>query len=165
MDMWLRIDRGTETDARALLSASCGATRWVASMLARRPFGSREALLDAARDEWFALSPDDWREAFLHHPAIGDVGSLRERFPATHQLSASEQAGVAAASDDTLTRLADGNRRYRERFGYTFIVCAAGKSAGEMLRLLEARLGNDPDVEIGVAAEEQAKITALRLTK
>ena len=134
-------------------------------MLARRPFGSREALLDAARDEWFALSPDDWREAFLHHPAIGDVRSLRERFPATHQLSASEQAGVAAASDDTLTRLADGNRRYRERFGYTFIVCAAGKSAGEMLRLLEARLGNDPAVEIGVAAEEQAKITALRLTK
>ncbi len=119
MDMWLRIDRGTETDARALLSASCGATRWVARMLARRPFGSREALLDAARDEWFALSPDDWREAFLHHPAIGDVGALRERFPATHQLSASEQAGVAAASEDTLNRLADGNRRYRERFGYT----------------------------------------------
>jgi 2-oxo-4-hydroxy-4-carboxy-5-ureidoimidazoline decarboxylase len=132
-------------------------------MLVRRPFGSSEALLGAAREEWFALSPDDWREAFLHHPEIGDVKSLRERFPATHQLSAGEQTGVAAASDDVLNRLAEGNRRYRERFGYTFIVRATGRSTTEMLRLLEERLENDPSVEIGVAAEEQAQITALRL--
>jgi 2-oxo-4-hydroxy-4-carboxy--5-ureidoimidazoline (OHCU) decarboxylase len=70
---------------------------------------------------------------------------------------------VAAASDDVLNRLAEGNRRYRERFGYTFIVRATGRSTTEMLRLLEERLENDPSVEIGVAAEEQAQITALRL--
>jgi 2-oxo-4-hydroxy-4-carboxy-5-ureidoimidazoline decarboxylase len=155
MDTWLRIDRGSEIEARASLAAACGATQWVARMLARRPFGSREALLRAAHDEWAALSPDDWREAFLHHPEIGDVTSLRERFPTTHDLSSREQAGVDGASE--------GNRRYRERFGYTFIVCATGKSAGEMLRMLEARLGNDPAMEIEVAADEQAKITALRL--
>jgi 2-oxo-4-hydroxy-4-carboxy-5-ureidoimidazoline decarboxylase len=163
MDTWLRIDRGSEIEARASLAAACGATQWVARMLARRPFGSREALLRAAHDEWAALSPDDWREAFLHHPEIGDVTSLRERFPTTHDISSREQAGVGGASEAVLRRLAEGNRRYRERFGYTFIVCATGKSAGEMLRMLEARLGNDPAMEIEVAADEQAKITALRL--
>ena len=163
MDTWLTIDRGSEAEARAALAAACGATRWVARMLARRPFGSREALVRAARDEWIALPSEDWREAFTHHPEIGDVAALRDRFPATHHLSSREQAGVGDASEEVLNRLAEGNRRYRERFGYTFIVCATGKSAGEMLRLLEARLGNDPVIEIEVAAEEQAKITALRL--
>jgi 2-oxo-4-hydroxy-4-carboxy-5-ureidoimidazoline decarboxylase len=165
MATWREIDRATDEQARALLLAACGSSRWIDRMLGRRPFGSEAALLEAARDEWFALDSGDWQEAFRHHPEIGDVPSLRERFPATHQQSAREQAGVHGATDDVLRRLADGNRRYRERFGYTFIVCATGKSAEEMVRLLEARLEHDRQVEIRVAAVEQAQITALRLQR
>ena len=62
-----------------------------------------------------------------------------------------------------LEALADGNRRYEERFGYIFIVCASGRTAAEMLAMLTARLRNDPTREIQIAAAEQAKITALRL--
>jgi 2-oxo-4-hydroxy-4-carboxy-5-ureidoimidazoline decarboxylase len=132
-------------------------------MLARHPFGSLENLLRDARTEWFALMPDDWREAFDHHPKIGDRESLRRRFPATHQLSEREQAGVAQASDAVLDALSDGNRAYEAQFGYIFIVCATGRSADEMLTMLRERLANDPGTELRVAAEEQAKITALRL--
>lgn len=132
-------------------------------MLARRPFASEDAALAAARDEWIRLSPDDWREAFSHHPTIGDRGSLRARFPRTHELSTREQAGVAAASDAVLDSLAEANQQYQRKFGYIFIVCATGKRADEMLTLLEARLQNDPDTEIRTAAEEQARITAIRL--
>jgi 2-oxo-4-hydroxy-4-carboxy-5-ureidoimidazoline decarboxylase len=132
-------------------------------MLGRRPFLSREALFAAARDEWFALSRADWREAFTHHPRIGDRGSLRWRFAGTRHLSEKEQAGVAGATDDVLAALAEANAAYELKFGYIFIVCATGRSAGEMLAMLKARLGNDPDTEIRAAAEEQAKITELRL--
>ena len=132
-------------------------------MMARRPFGSRDALLAAAQEEWDRLSENDWREAFTHHPKIGDSSALRERFPATHALSAREQIGVDGASDTVLEALADGNRRYEERFGYIFIVCASERTAAEMLAMLTARLGNDPTREIQIAAAEQAKITALRL--
>jgi 2-oxo-4-hydroxy-4-carboxy-5-ureidoimidazoline decarboxylase len=134
-------------------------------MLARRPFGSRIELLTAARDEWNALESADWREAFAHHPRIGDRNALAARFPATHELSAREQAGLAGATAGALDALAEGNRRYEEKFGYIFIVCAAGKSANEMLALLEARLPNDEPTELRVAATEQAKITELRLQK
>jgi len=133
-------------------------------MLARWPFATLTDALTAGREEWFALTPDDWREAFTHHPKIGDRDTLRRRFPATHQLSEREQSGVAGAPDDVLDALAAANRAYEERFGYIFIVCATGKSANEMLAILNQRLGNEPAVEIGVAAEEQAKITALRIT-
>jgi 2-oxo-4-hydroxy-4-carboxy-5-ureidoimidazoline decarboxylase len=64
-----------------------------------------------------------------------------------------------------LERLAAGNRAYEARFGYIFIVCATGKSAGEMLAILEQRLANDPGEELHIAAEEQRKITRLRLAK
>ena len=132
-------------------------------MLARRPFDGEDAALTAAREDWVRLSPDDWREAFLHHPTIGDREALGARFPLTHQLSTREQAGVAAAGDAVLDSLAEGNKQYQRKFGYIFIVCAAGKRADEMLALLEARLQNDPDTEIRVAGAEQAKITAMRL--
>lgn len=132
-------------------------------MLARRPFGSRDALLEAAREEWWALSPDGWLEAFSHHPRIGDRASLAARFPATHQLSAREQAAVGDATEDVLTALADANQAYVDRFGFIFIVCATGKTTNEMLELLRERLPNDRDTELRIAAEEQAKITELRL--
>lgn len=163
MELWRRIDAAAPDDARELLRTACGSTRWVERMLSRRPFGSAERALAAAREEWFALGPGDWREAFAHHPRIGDVDALRRRFGAAGHLSEKEQAGVAGASEALLAALADGNREYEQKFGYIFIVCATGRSAGEMLDSLTARLGNDPDREIRIAAEEQAKITGIRL--
>jgi 2-oxo-4-hydroxy-4-carboxy-5-ureidoimidazoline decarboxylase len=158
-----RIDDASPDRARAFLQACCGSTRWVERMLAVRPFGTTDILLSAARREWFALTPEDWKEAFTCHPKIGDREALRARFPATHRLSEREQAGMSAASDQTIEALLEGNAAYERRFGYIFIVCATGKSAGEMIDLLTARLQNDPGTEVRIAAEEQAKITELRL--
>lgn len=121
-------------------------------------------MLAAAREEWFALSESDWLEAFSHHPKIGDRASLAARFPATHDLSAREQASVGSAHANVIDALAEGNEAYLERFGFIFIVCATGKSAEEMLQLLRDRLPNDRATELRNAAEEQAKITALRLS-
>jgi 2-oxo-4-hydroxy-4-carboxy-5-ureidoimidazoline decarboxylase len=159
-----RVDTCPTDEAVALLRQACGSARWVERMLARRPFGTLDALLHAAREEWFALSPEDWLQAFAEHPRIGDRASLARKFPDTHHLASREQAGVAGAGADVLTALAEGNAAYEDRFGYIFIICATGLDAGTMLSRLHERLGNDPLTELHVAAEEQAKITALRLS-
>ena len=156
------LDAATDADARALLTRACGASRWVDRMMARRPFGGDARLLRAARIEWFGLTEADWLEAFSHHPQIGDREPTA-RFQATHDLSAKEQAGVGRAGDEVLSALADANQTYLDRFGFIFIVCATGKTAEEMLQLLRDRLPHDRATELRVAAEEQAKITALRL--
>ncbi|MEX2269935.1 MAG: 2-oxo-4-hydroxy-4-carboxy-5-ureidoimidazoline decarboxylase [Vicinamibacterales bacterium] len=158
------LDALSPEDARAMLTRACGASRWVDRMMARRPFGSDARLLRTARIEWFGLTEVDWLEAFSHHPKIGDRASLAERFPATHDLSAIEQAGVGRADDEVLSALAEANQTYLDRFGFIFIVCATGKTAEEMLALLRARLPNDRATELRIAAEEQSKITALRLS-
>lgn len=156
----------TSAEAHAALLRCCGAERWVLGMLARRPFASARELMYVADDVWAGLGPDDYLAAFAHHPEIGaSLDSLRARFQSTASWSSAEQSGVGAASEATLVALRDGNRAYKQRFGYIFIVCATGKSASEMLALLEARLGNTPDAELGIAAAEQSKITKLRLSK
>jgi 2-oxo-4-hydroxy-4-carboxy-5-ureidoimidazoline decarboxylase len=164
MEQWQAIDGADPEGARRLLRACCGSERWVERMMHSRPFASRETALAAARDVWLSLDETDWREAFSRHPKIGDRDALQRRFPESHQLSAREQAGVDGAHEDVLGELASRNREYEARFGYIFIVCATGKSAGEMLVLLRERLTHSPADEIRVAAGEQAKITALRLT-
>ena len=163
MDTWQTINGADPEEARRGLSRACGSSRWVDRMLELRPFAGQAELLSAARRVWDDLADDDWREAFSHHPQIGDRTALEKKFPATHDLSAREQAGLGEASGDVLDRLAAANQEYLARFGYIFIVCASGRSAEEMLGILRNRLQNDPAAEIRIAAREQAAITALRL--
>ena len=163
MERWRAIDRASPEDARAHLRVCCGSDRWIERMLARRPFVSRDQAVRAAREEWFALDTGDWKEAFAHHPRIGDLEALRERLGATAALSAREQAGVDAAPGDVLQALLEGNRAYEARFGFIYIVFASGKSAREMLDLLRTRLTNAPGDEIRVAAGEHARICERRL--
>lgn len=144
---------------------SCGSLRWANAMQERRPFRDMHHLVAVADEVWNTLSHDDWKEAFSHHPKIGDIIDLRKRFPATAQLSEGEQSGLALTTEKVLKALAEGNNLYEAKFGYIFIVCATGKTAEEMLEIMHKRLNNIASEEIRIAAGEQAKITSLRLNK
>src|SRR4051794_9215372 len=147
-------------EAQQALARCCGSSRWVAAMLARRPFAADDALYAAAADIWRALGPADFLEAFTHHPRIGDAATTAPA--ATSAWSAEEQAAAAGGPAATAAALRALNEAYAARFGYIFIICATGKSAGEILAALRARLANDPDTELRAAAAEQARITRLR---
>ena len=151
--------------ARQEFHKCCGASWWCEQMNEARPFADAVALQVEADRVFDAMPSQAWLEAFGGHPKIGDLDSLRMRLAGNKQWSAGEQAGVEVADEETLQRLADGNREYEQRFGYVFIVCATGKTAAEMLALLELRLRNDDSTELSVASEEQRKITHLRLGK
>ncbi len=134
-------------------------------MAQRFPFQTKEEVFAAAEEVWFKLLPNDWLEAFAHHPKIGDVESLRAKFASTRQWAEGEQAGVSEASEAVLQALAEGNTEYENKFGYIFIVCATGKTAEEMLAILQSRLLNDHAAELQISAIEQSKITKIRLEK
>lgn len=160
-----RINGWNETQAQTEFLRCCGSTRWAGRMAARRPYQDEADLFAAAEQVFQELTRADWLEAFAAHPVIGDLNALRGQFAATGAWSAEEQAGVGGTTEDVLHDLAEGNRAYRDKFGYIFIVCATGKSAREMLNVLRQRLPNDPDTEIQLAAAEQGRITRLRLGK
>jgi len=150
---------------RAELERCCGSSRWVALMMEDFPFADRDQLFFSADNHWLNCSIRDWKEAFTHHPKIGDLESLQKKFASTSKWASGEQSAVNGADKETLLALRSGNIEYEKKFGYIFIVCATGKSAAEMLALLESRLPNDDAAEIDNAQREQMKITRLRLEK
>jgi OHCU decarboxylase len=155
MDALNHLDREA---AQAAFARCCGSTSWARGMAEARPFLTLDAMAGVGDAIWRSLAPPDWLEAFAAHPTIGE-GSRASSW------SDREQSGMRTAADDVRTRLASGNAEYLSRFGYIFIVCATGKTAEEMLAMLEARLVNDPAAELRIAAEEQRKITGIRLAK
>ncbi len=152
-------------ELKSTLTKCCGSSAWVDKMLVFFPADDLVELLEDAEEQWFLCSEADWKEAFAHHPKIGDVESLKTKFASTADWAAGEQSGVNIASTETIQALAEANKKYEEKFGYIFIVCASGKSAEEMLNLMQSRLQNSPEVEIEIAADEQNKITKLRIEK
>lgn len=143
-------------------------------MVATRPFGSADDLAATADRTWQVLSKADWLEAFAAHPKIGGseevAGTGFNLHPPPNSdrsraWSRQEQVGTESASPETLANLADANLEYEDRFGHIFIVCASGRNAAEMLAAARERLGNDPETELAIAAEEQRKITRLRLER
>ncbi|HYW74713.1 MAG TPA: 2-oxo-4-hydroxy-4-carboxy-5-ureidoimidazoline decarboxylase [Pyrinomonadaceae bacterium] len=151
--------------ARTGFLKCCGARAWAEAMTASRPFASEAELFAKADEASSAMQTEDWLEAFRAHPKIGEKKAGTPQTQTEANWSAQEQSGMNAASVDTVARLAQANRQYEAKFGFIFIVCASGKSSAEMLSLLNHRLDNDPPAELAVAAQEQRKITRLRLEK
>ena len=155
-------------ELEAALRSCCGSSGWVRAMMGKALGSSLRSLAEldrVAAEQWNALGPSDWDEAFRAHPRIGEKKAEAHQSDAARAWSAGEQKKVDSASGAVLDELRQANRAYEERFGRIYIVCATGKSAEEMLAIAKERLKNDPDTELRRAAEEQAKITSLRLAK
>lgn len=154
------------SETKTALLQCCGSTKWADALLQYHPFESEAALVEHATRIWYdECEETDWRESFNHHPKIGDIKSLEEKFASTKHLAGKEQAGLETATAEVLQNLAQANTDYETKNGFIFIVCATGKTAGEMLRLLNDRLKNSTEEEVIIAMGEQAKITMIRLKK
>jgi OHCU decarboxylase len=180
-------NRLSDEEAADELLAVCHSRRWARQVAAGRPYPDPAALQRTADTVWQELSPADWLEAFQAHPRIGEPegsggppgwspgGSGGSGGPPgwspgqsggrSAGWSRQEQAGVGAADRATRDALARGNADYERRFGHVFLIAAAGRDAAEILAALQARLGNDPDTELRVAADEHRRITRLRIDR
>jgi OHCU decarboxylase len=161
LDAWNEADDATALDE---MLACCGARHWASAMVALRPIGSVMELREAADRIWAMMTEADWMEAFACHPRIGErkAEQALAKFAAW---SRQEQSSVAAATITVLTELDEGNAQYEKRFEFTYIVCATGKTADEMLAILKRRLANDREAELREAAEQQRQIMQIRLRK
>lgn len=144
------------------LRACCAADAWLARMSLARPFPTVKAATDLSDELVLGFDQDAIDQALAAHARIGErrLGSTTE-----DRWSRTEQAGALAVDTDVQERLAEGNRRYQERFGRVFLIRAAGRSAEEMLAALEERLGHDDETERDVVRRELADIVRLRLLK
>ena len=150
-----------ENDERlSCLLGCCNCRAWAGRLAQCAPFSDLESLLREAALIWEAAGEEEILEAFSGHPQIGDLEALRNRYA---ERAHAEQGQVLSAPDETLAELKDMNEAYLERHGFIFIVCASGKSAGEMLEMVKARLPNSRAAELANGSREQGAIMALRI--
>lgn len=150
---------------RQELLKCCGSQTWATKMLPFFPADDMVELLYDAEDQWYDCTEADWLEAFRHHSKNGEVESLKEKYATTAHWASGEQIALNAASREIIEALPKSSAAYEKKFGFIFIVCATGKSAEEMLELLQQRLTNTKAEEIKIAMDEQNKITQIRLQK
>lgn len=149
--------------ASALLRPACASETWLAAVVGGRPYASVSELADCSDS---VLAGLDWpaiEQALSAHPRIGE---RRTGTDAESAWSREEQAGAHdGVPSDVVAALRAGNVEYEQRFGYGFLICATGRTAGEMLAALTERIGNDPEAERQVVRRELAAIVRLRLAK
>jgi allantoicase len=143
----------------------CGSRGWAEQMAEKRPFAGPAELFAAADKTWSALGPEGWLEAFRHHPPIGGNRAKARQSATASRWSAKEQSAAQQAAPEVLAALARENHAYARKFGYVFLICASGKTSEEILQALRQRISHAPEIELPIAAEEQRKITRLRLEK
>ncbi len=159
---WNSLDQ--DAAAKAILPC-CGSRAWAAKLAALRPIADEATLLAESTTVWQALPEDAWQEAFDSHPRIGEQKAQKDATAESLKASAKEQSVALSADEAAKLALKEANRRYEQRFGRIFIICASGRSAHEILAALEARMNNDDATELREAAEQQRQITALRLKR
>lgn len=165
IDSLLALNEATEHEAQAWFMQTCTSERWCSNMVKQRPFAKLEALTTQANLQWQSMTNPDYMDAFNGHPMIGDINTLRQKYANTKALASNEQSGTQDAGEETLHKLQQMNRAYLDKHGFIFIICATGLSADAMLSELAKRLPNNTESEIEKAAQEQMKITLLRINK
>jgi 2-oxo-4-hydroxy-4-carboxy-5-ureidoimidazoline decarboxylase len=152
-------------DASREVLPCCGSQAWADALSSQRPISEEASLVQASAAIWLALPEDAWQEAFDSHPRIGQRHAQTRATDESLQWSAQEQRSALSEEEAARLALQEANHRYEQKFGRIFIVCASGKTTGEILAVLETRMQNDTATELREAAEQQRQITQLRLRR
>nr|WP_157324087.1 2-oxo-4-hydroxy-4-carboxy-5-ureidoimidazoline decarboxylase [Nesterenkonia alkaliphila] len=146
-------------EAGELLEACAPIASWRAGLLARRPYSSREEMLETAASLAGGWTDQEVDAALAHHPRIGERASGNS---AEAQASRAEQGSLSEDEQARQEWLA-ANRDYEEKFGRIFLIRAKGRSSAQMLAALRERLENDDAAEARIRREQLAEIALLRL--
>lgn len=160
-----KINKATIEQIYRTFESCCCAPKWIENMISARPFVQGNDLLVASDNCFLQLTEADYIEAFKGHPQIGNLQTLHDKYANTSDSARHEQSGMSDADQLVIEEMHSLNIKYLQKFGFIFIVCASGKSAQQMLDLIKSRINNDRQKELSIAANEQAKITHLRLEK
>ena len=136
---------------------------WIAEAACEtRPFIDREAMVDAFSAAIRTAAHPQQLALLRAHP------DLAGRAAVAGDVAAESRREQAGAGLDRLTvgefvRFQDLNARYRERFGFPFILAVKGATKHAILAAFEARLDNDAETERATALANVERIVRFRI--
>ena len=108
---------------------------------------------------------DEEKLAFIRaHPDLaGKAARARDLEPDSTREQAS--AGLDSLSEADFTLFMDLNRRYREKFGFPFIIAVRDHTLDSIIEAFQRRLGSDSQTEITEALVNIGRIVSLRVAE
>ena len=158
----MQLSQFNQSPLQDLLEHCVKIPRWAEEIMTARPFDSKQAILDFAQQQAQTWTWDEVLHALNTHPRIGEKKAQADLSAKEQAFSAQEQA-TAQADQQTLDLILQGNIAYEKRFGYIFLIKAAGLSSQEILKALQARLNNNADIEQEIVKQQLIGIALLRL--
>jgi 2-oxo-4-hydroxy-4-carboxy-5-ureidoimidazoline decarboxylase len=132
---------------------------WIAARTAsRRPFAGLDELHAALCETVMKASDEEKLSLVRAHPDL--VG--RELLTAESQAEQAS-AGLGKLSAQDRQSFQDYNARYRDKFGFPFVICARLNKKEAILDAFPIRLQNSREQEIEAALREIFKIAEIRL--
>jgi 2-oxo-4-hydroxy-4-carboxy-5-ureidoimidazoline decarboxylase len=157
------LSSATKDEFVAMLGGVFEHSPWIAERAySARPFATVDELHRAMVAVVAAAGPEARLALIRAHPEL--AGKEAEAGTMTAD-SVGEQssAGLDRCTPEELARLRAGNRAYREKFGFPFIMAVRGRTRAEILSAMEARVRGARDEELARCLAEIAKIAQLRL--
>ena len=136
---------------------------WIAERaFAARPFAGIDALHAAMSDALRGAGRDAQLGLLRAHPEL--AGKEAQAGELTRDSKAEQAAaGLSALTREEMQRVSELNRRYREKFGFPFIIAVRRHPKDGIFREFERRLELDPETELANGLEQVFAIARLRL--
>lgn len=149
-----------EAFAAAVAPLFEGAPRFLARLAAARPFGSEDALFEAALEIARSMPEPEQIELVDAHPRLGaPPGSVSE---SSFREQGYDREDSAVSVGRELERL---NEAYESRFGFRYCVFVAGRSREELLPGFRAAVETDRSAELERALGDVVAIARDRYSK
>ncbi|MER1966609.1 2-oxo-4-hydroxy-4-carboxy-5-ureidoimidazoline decarboxylase [Castellaniella sp. GW247-6E4] len=129
---------------------------------AARPFATVDELHRAMLNVMLAADPAEQLALIAAHPELAGKEAAAGTLT-TASTSEQRGAGLDQCSPDELTRLRSLNARYRERFGFPFVIAVKGRSRYQIMDAIEERLHNGRDAEFAACLGQIGQIARFRL--
>ena len=152
----------SDQEAQQLLSSCVHIDDWVQQLIKQRPFNSVQQLMEVAKQSTQSWTWSQVKLALDQHPRIGQKKAHRT-LNQKEQLFSEQEQGSLKLDEIVLHQLAEANQQYEDRFGYIFLIRAAGRDSVEILAEIKRRLTHSPLEEQTEVKAQLAQIALLRL--
>ena len=129
---------------------------------ALRPFADAKALHRAFLKVLAEASRDERLTLARAHPELADKVAMAQGLTEDSQKEQAS-AGLDRLNAEEYARFHAFNRAYRDKHGFPFIICVKLNDQASILAAMDARAGQDSEIELDTAMDQVGLISRLRL--
>jgi 2-oxo-4-hydroxy-4-carboxy-5-ureidoimidazoline decarboxylase len=162
--MFNKIDQLSETEFTEVFGNIFENASWIAKKLyEQKPFKNFQDLSKKMIGIFDAIDNQDKLKILNSHPDLADQTKISTLTVDSNVEQNS--AGLDQCTEEEFNEFKDLNSKYRNKFGFPFVLAVKGKKKSEILYNFKKRVLSDRKTEFNVGVAQVVQIANLRLEK